>query len=256
MTEAQVLAFVLVVTRVTTFVAFFTLFSFRQLPLLIKIGISVSLSVFWFGETENAGLPSLENIGMVDSFLLLGREFGIGLMLCTALNLFFMPCKVAGAYVGQEMGLSLASLSNPGTPDSATLVTRIFETFTVLIFFSLDLHHFLIMAVDFSFQHVTNNFSIMLFPTEQLVSMLNSSSDYGLMVIAPLALILMIVTLSLSLLNRAAPTLNLFSVGIGVRAGFGIFCIAMLTPVIFGALRGYLQHIQSDVEQFLMLFQG
>ena len=256
MTEPQVIAFMLILTRVSAFVGFFTLFSFRQLPQLVKVGMAVGLSVFWIGQYESTVNVMAEvPIGLLDSVLMLAREFIIGLMLAIALNLFFMPCKIAGAYVGQELGLSLASVSSPGTPDSATLVTRVFETFTILIFFSLELHHFLIMAIDFSFKHLTGKINPLSLPVEQLVSMLNDTSDYGLMVIAPVAVILMVVTLSISLLNRAAPTMNLFSVGIGVRTGLGIFCLAMLLPVIFGSLRGYLLRIQNELEQLLLAFQ-
>ena len=255
MSEYQVISFLLILTRVSAFVAFFTLFSFRQLPTLVKVGIAVSLSVFWFVKTQDfSRSQDFENLGILDSSLLLVSEFFVGLMLSIVLNLFFMPCKIAGAYVGQEMGLSLAALSSPGTPDSATLVTRIFETFTILIFFSLNLHHFLIMTIDYSFAYLTGRIDILNLPTEQLVELLNRSSDYGLMVIAPIAAILMVVTLGLSLLNKAVPAMNLFTVGMSVRSGVGIFCIVMLLPVIVGSLRGYLLRIQADIEQLLLSF--
>ncbi len=261
MSEVQVFAFLLILTRVSAFVGFFTLFSFSQLPRLVKVGMATGLSVFWLGELDSIADSITDSITgdrleMISSVLMLGREFLIGLMLSIALNLFFMPCKIAGAYVGQELGLSLASITNPGTPDSSTLVTRVFETFTVLIFFCLDLHHFLIMTIDYSFRELAGKIDVLALPTQQLVAMLNSSGDYGLMVIAPLAVILMIITLCLGLLNRAAPALNLFTIGMSIRSGFGIFCIFMLLPVILGALRGYLFRVQSDIEQLLIAFQG
>lgn len=255
MNEPQLMAALLILTRVSVFVGFFTLFSFQQLPRLVKISMAVGLSVFWFGELETtAGSLADARFGMLQSTLLLGKEFLIGAMLAIALNLMLMPCKIAGAYIGQELGLSLASISNPGTPDSATLITRVFETFTVLAFFALDLHHFLIMTMDYSFRELTGRFDVFAMPTEQLVSMLNDTSDYGLMIIAPLVVLLMIVTLGLALLNRAAPTLNLFSIGMGLRTGFGIFCMLMFLPVLFGGIRGYLLRLESEIEGLLVGF--
>ena len=61
--------------------------------------------------------------------------------------------------------------------------------------------------------------------------------------------------IALSILNRVAPTMNLFSVGLSIRTGFGIFCMVMLLPVIFAGIRGYLYRTQMDIEELLMLFQ-
>ena len=265
MMETQVIAFLLILTRISVFVGFFTLFAFRGLPTLVKAGIAVSLSVFWYGEvvgyTEDL---ASQDFGIIVGSMLFAREIVIGIMLTIALNLFFMPCKIAGAYIGQEMGLSLASISSPGTPDSGTLVTRVFEAFTILVFFALNLHHFMMLVIDFSFKILTDKenilsfsdgFSVLRLPIEQLSSMMNETSDYGLMIVAPLAIILAIVTVGLAILNRVAPSMNLFSIGLSIRTGFGIFCMAMLVPVIFGAIQGYLFRVQMDIEQLLTLFR-
>ena len=265
MMETQVIAFLLVLTRVSVFVGFFSLFAFRQLPVLIKIGVATSLSVFWYGEFI-AGNQNLNghDIGILDGTILFAREFIIGMMLSVVLNLFLMPCKVAGAYIGQEMGLSLASISSPGTPDSGTLVTRVFEAFTIIVFFALNLHHFLMLAIDFSFRYLagksdilqmSDGINVLQLPTEDLCQLLNDTNDYGLMIVAPVAILLAIVTVALAILNRVAPTMNLFSIGLGVRTGFGIFCLAMMVPVIFGSIQGYLSRVQLDIEHLFSLFR-
>lgn len=265
MMETQVVAFLLILTRISVFVGFFTLFAFRSLPTLVKAGIAVSLTIFWYGEIigyseDLAG----QDLGIITGSMLFAREIIIGILLTVALNMFFMPCKIAGAYIGQEMGLSLASISSPGTPDSGTLVTRVFEAFTILGFFALNLHHFMMLVIDYSFRIFTNKenilgfdnkFNVFNLPVEEIATMLNESSDYGLLVVAPLAIILAVVTVGLAILNRVAPTMNLFSIGLSIRTGFGIFCLAMLVPVFFGAIQGYLFRVQVDIEQLLYLFR-
>ncbi len=256
MSETQVIAFLLILTRVSVFVGFFTLFSFRQLPNMVKVGIATSLSVFWYGELyAHAEVLADVDLGVIDGSLWFAREFVIGMMLSVALNLFFMPCKIAGAYIGQEMGLSLAAISSPGTPDSGTLITRIFESFSILAFFALDFHHFLLLTIDYSFKRIDDRIDVLNLPTKQLTTMLNVTSDYGLMIVGPIAIILAIVTVGLAILNRVAPSLNLFSVGLSVRTGFGILCLAVLIPVIFEGIEGYLTRVQGDIEQLLALFR-
>ena len=254
MIESQIIVFLLILTRVSAFIGFFTLFSFRQLPRLIKAGVAVGLSVFWFGQLPEDAAANFSSSGVIGGSLLMIREFAIGVTLAIVINLFFMPAKVAGAYIGQELGLSLASISSPGTPDSATLITRVFETFTVLLFFLLNLHHFFILVLDYSFKSLWGRIDILNLPTERLTKMLHLTSDYGLTIVGPLAVLLGVITVGIAILNRVAPTLNLFSVGMSLRTGFGIFCMVLLLPVLFNALRGHLIRIQNDIEQLLLAF--
>lgn len=254
--NADLVLFMLVLTRVSAFVAFFPLFTRRQLPTLVKVGLSASLALFWFAELDQTALLTASAAGSLTGLagvLLIVREAVIGIVLSIALGLFFWPARVAGAYVGQELGLSLASISDPGSQDSSTLVTRLFETFTVLIFFGINLHHFVILVIHASFDPALIQVGVLRLPTEQLVTMLARVIDYGLLIAAPVLVLLMMVTLLLSFLNRAAPTLNLFSVGMSIRAGLGIFCLFLFCPVIFGAMESYLYRVQEDIEELLRL---
>ncbi|NNE01514.1 MAG: flagellar biosynthetic protein FliR, partial [Pirellulaceae bacterium] len=227
-TNAQVVLFMLVLTRVSAFIAFFPLFSKKQLPSLVKAGLAGALSLFWFCQIEANMGPTEQVINQMSGFtgcMLLIKEGMIGIVLAIAMGLFFWPARIAGSYVGQELGLSMASISDPGSQDSSTLLSRIFETFAILLFFALNLHHFLILVIHHSFENVISRGSLLELPTERLVGMLNGASDYGLMIVAPLLIGFMLVTLVLAFLNRAAPTLNLFSIGMPLRVGLGILCL-------------------------------
>ncbi len=253
-TNAQLVLFMLVLARVSAFVALFPLFSRKQLPSLVKVGLAASLSIFWFAEIEaSSGLSdaALRNIGPLAGAFLMLKELVVGIVLAIALGLFFWPARIAGAYVGQELGLSLASISDPGSQDNSTLVTRLFETFAILIFFGINLHHFLIIVLHVSFHHLFMRVGVLELPTERLVTMLSSVGDYGLLVAAPLMILFMLVTVVLAFLNRAAPTLNLFSVGMSIRAGLGVFCLFLFCPILFGAIQTYLYRVQEDIEELI-----
>lgn len=246
--------FMLVLTRVSSFIAFFPLFSKKQLPNLVKVGMAASLSIFWVGEINaTVDTSGVQELTSVTGVMMVIKEMIIGTILSIALGLFFWPSRIAGAYVGQELGLSLASISDPGSQDSSTLVTRLFDTFVILIFFSINLHHFVILVIHESFQRFLTSANLFQLPTEYLVQSLNAASDYGLLIAAPLMILFMMVTLVLAFLNKAAPSLNLFSVGMSLRAGLGVFCLFLFSPILFGAMQSYLFRVQEDIEEFLRL---
>ncbi|MEM6470744.1 MAG: flagellar biosynthetic protein FliR [Planctomycetota bacterium] len=249
--------FLLVMARVSIFVAFFPLFTQRQLPAQVKVGLAAALSIFWMNDARTQfSAEQLESITSWWFVILLAKEFFIGFILSFILGLFFYPAKIAGSYIAQELGLSLAAISDPGSQDSSTLVSRIFEAFAILLFFALNLHHFVILSLHLSFEKVFTRIGFSELPTETIVTAINRASDYGLLEIAPVLIVLMVVTLVLGFLNRAAPALNLFSVGMTLRVGLGGFLLFVFSPIIFGAMEIYFYRVQEDIEWILQAFQA
>ena len=253
----DIVPFLLVMARVSVFIAFFPLFAKRQLPSQVKVGLAAALSFFWLADAKAViQTPALiEFSGWTFTFLLF-KEVLTGVLLSIVLGLFFWPGRIAGSYIAQELGLSLASISDPSSQDSSTLVSRVFESFTVLIFFSLNLHHFIILTIHVSFNHAMTQVGMLRSPIETFIAAISASDDYGLLIIAPVLVMLMMVTLVLAFLNRAAPALNLFSVGMPLRVGFGLLLLFVFSPVIFGAMEMYLYRVQDDIEQILSLLVG
>lgn len=252
--EQEVFTFVLILSRVSAFVAFLPLFARRQLPMLVKSGLAMSLTVFWYGSLSPE-LYVTQQPDVLNSVLLIAKEIGIGFLLAVLLGFMFIPAKIAGAYVGQEIGLSLASVSSPGTSDSSTLVTTVFETLSVLLFFGLNLHHFIVVFLHVSLVQLAGKINLFDLPTEMLVSATNALSEYGGLIIGPIGICMFVLTVGLALLNKAAPTLNLFSVGMSMRSGLGIFCMIVFMPVILKSMEMYYFRYMAELESFAMYFE-
>lgn len=255
MYEQEVFSFILVLCRVSAFVGFFPLFSHRQLPILVKAGLAVGLTVFWYGSIPGHSMAG-EQVPMLLQVLMIVQEIGIGLLLAMTLGLLLVPARIAGAYVGQEIGLSLASISDPGTPDQSTLVSKVFEAISVMLFFGLDLHHFLILFLHVSMNQLANRISLLDLPTGGLVRLVDMLPEYGLLILAPLGIVMFLLTVALAFLNKAAPTLNLFSVGMSLRSGLGIFCLFLFMPVIVQAIAMYFMRVMQQLEQMMGFFEG
>lgn len=252
--EHDLLSFILILTRVSSFVAFLPLFAQKQLPVMVKAGLSVALTLFWFGSVGDM-VPDDLTLNIVTATLLLAKEAGIGYLLATVLGLIFVPAKIAGAYVGQEIGLSLASVTSPNGADSSTLVTMVFETLAVLLFFGMNLHHFIITMLHVSMVYLSGKIDLLNLPTELLVESCGMVSEWGILIVAPVAIGMFVLTVGLALLNKAAPALNLFSVGMSLRSGLGLVCMLVFLPVILKTIEICFGRYQADVELFLAWFE-
>ena len=252
--EQQVFTFVLILARVSAFIAFLPLFARRQLPVLVKSGLATALTVFWFGSLPPEAFVT-DSINVLTSTFLMAKEIGIGFLLAVVLGFMFVPAKIAGAYVGQEIGLSLASVASPGSTDSSTLVTTVFETLSVLLFFSLNLHHFIIVFLHVSLINLAGKINLFDLPTALLVQATGSLSEYGCLIVGPIGICMFILTIGLALLNKAAPTLNLFSVGLALRSWLGILCMLVFMPIILKLMEMFFVRYQFVLEKFVMYFQ-
>jgi flagellar biosynthetic protein FliR len=254
LTLTSVLGFLLILTRVSVFVAVFPLFARRQIPAMVKVGLSASLSIFWWGTLPRQLAP--ENLTALDAntfvvSLWLMREAAIGLLLGLLAGLLLIPAKIAGAYAGQELGLTLGAQADPTSGESGGEVTQVFETLSLLAFFGLNLHHFVIVLVHASFEQFGEGFDLLSLPMDRIVTLFGSLEEYGLSIVAPLAICMFALNLALVLLNKVAPSLNLFSIGTSVRGMAGVLCLLLFFPVIFRALALYFQIVQTGIDEAL-----
>lgn len=249
--DEQILSFVLTLARVSAFVGFLPLFAQRQLPMTVKAGLATALTLFWFGTTP--ALPPIERIDPLMGIMLIVTEAGIGIALAILMGFMLVPARIAGSYIGQEIGISMEPVTQSGS-DQSTIMTSIFETSAILMFFGLNLHHFLILILHYSFNDLAGKIELFSLPTEGLVHHVSRLTEYGLLIAAPIGVLGVVILVTLFFLNRAAPTMNLFSVGMPLRIGLGIIGLAFFVPVLWRSVEFYFQRSLFDVEQVFHYF--
>jgi flagellar biosynthetic protein FliR len=232
MIEAWIVSFSLILARTGTFVAALPYLGGNAVPRTVKVGLVVALSFFWSGAIGE--LPMDELVARADVHwlafgLALAREAVLGAVLGFAFGLFLMPARVAGEFVGQEMGLSLGTLTDPSGENAATIVGQLFEVLGVLIFFGLDAHHVWFAALHSTFAGWPVGGPVTL-PVVPLVHGLESAHEWGLLLAAPIVVCLFISSVTLALMARTAPQLNLFSVGFTLRLGAGLVAVFVFLP--------------------------
>ncbi len=252
MIEAAVLSFALILARVSTCVAVLPVFG-TYAPRLVKVGLAVSLSVLWFGGAE---LPHTVAAGVGPAhwpwyLLALGRETLVGALLGYALGLFLVPARIAGEFIGQEMGLALAATTSGTGESPATVVGQIVEMLAVLIFLGLDGHHLFLAAIHGTFARWPIGVGVPALPVATVVAGASWAQQWGLLIAAPLAVCLFLTTLVLALLTRVAPQLNVFSVGLPLQAGVGLGMAVVLLPGLVASLAGVFGQFQMLLQRFL-----
>lgn len=223
-----IVTFILVLTRVAAFVVVMPIFSRELLPQTVKIGLIMALSIFWSHE-----YPLQPNVdGSLEVLIVYAvREAILGAALGFLLGLFMFPVQVAGSWLSQELGLTMASMADPVTQQNSSIVAQILTAAATLLFLSLNLHHYLFAALDVSFRSVP--FGARLDGTrfgQVAVDSVAVGHEQGLLIAAPVGTLMFLSLITMFLLNRASPQLNLFSVGMPLRLIGGFLAIVVLLP--------------------------
>jgi flagellar biosynthetic protein FliR len=224
----------LALVRVASFITVFPLFSGRNLPNTVKIGLAVVLSGAWF----MTGLPSADITGGVDGswgsmihwVIAAARETLLGGALAFAMGLFLLPMQIAGSFIAQEMGLSMGSQADPTGQGPSTVVNQLFYTIGILLFFQFDLHHGVLRVLHHSFFTRPIGMAYDLPTAPVLLGGLTDTHEAGLLLSAPVVGALFIGLIALLVTARTAPQLNMFTVGFPLRLAIGLIAAVVFFP--------------------------
>jgi flagellar biosynthetic protein FliR len=233
--ETWVMTFGLILARVSAFVATIPYLGGRFVPRLVKAGTALALTCFWFTESGVTSLNvavSMNELPWLAFSLAVAREVIIGCALGYVFGLFLVPFRVAGEYLSQEMGLTLGTITDPSRPQMTTVMGEVFELLGVVVFFAQNVHHVFLAALHGSFGRQPIGGGILGVPVAIQMKAMSMATEWGLMLVAPIACCLFITSLILGVMARVAPQLNLMSIGFSLRIVIGLVATSILWPDI------------------------
>jgi flagellar biosynthetic protein FliR len=235
-----VLYFSLVLARVAAFVGVMPLFGGVNVPRLVKASLAFALTALWFGSVTAALPPDLLNRPVETSWfpygLAVGREVVLGALVGYAFGLFQVPARVMGEFLTQELGLSFGAFLDPTGQNNVSALTQILDVLGVLLFFGLDGHHLFLGVLHATFAQYPVGAALPGVPVQNLVAAAATTEEWGVVLALPVVVGLFVVTALLMVMTRAAPQINLFTVGFPLRLGAGLVLIFLLLPGLLHAL--------------------
>jgi len=242
MIELFVASFVLTLARVGTFVHFAPLLGGPNTPRTVKLGLTFAVSIVLFETNASTILVDVAattsgSMSWLRFGLALGREAILGGLLGSAFALFLVPARVAGDFIAQESGLTFGSVVTAGGDSSSNPLSAFFEMVAAMIFFLLDLHHvfLLVLRESITLYPLGRAFAL---PNFDYVTAVCAVSDGGIALAAPVAVCLFVTTVVLAVMTRAAPQMNIYSVGFPLRVIVSMAAMTFLLPQFISGVVG------------------
>ncbi|NLJ99964.1 MAG: flagellar type III secretion system protein FliR [Clostridia bacterium] len=238
-------SYLLILVRIASFMVTAPVFSIRTTPTYLKIGLSTIIAFLLF---PVVGQGQLIPQGMGNFIYMVILEVVVGLALGFAAALAFTAIRVAGELIDLHVGFSMASLLDPHTGSGTTLVGRFLYILAILLFLALDGHHSLLLALGGSFDLIPLGGAVLNKEiATEVISFFTSMFLLGFKIAAPFMAVVILTDISLSLVSRTVPQINVFIMGFPLKAGLGIFVLIIIMPLFLAAVNGIISQMEQDL---------
>ncbi len=225
-------------------------FKSKAIPMQLKIFLSVIIAIsltsaFWKDQ------PIID-FHLANVVLLVLKEFMVGLAIGFSANTVFWGARMAGGLIDFDMGYQTSAIFNieEGSP---TMVGELQYMATLMIFFFLNGHHYLIESLWISIRAVPlTTFAITHSTITLMIKMATTIFILSLKIAAPVLIALFLTNLALALLARVAPQTNIFILSFQMKIAVGLIVLFISVPFFIMLTKYALSGFESEMMKFIL----
>ena len=224
-------ALILVFFRMLGFFIVVPIFFPKGFPNIAKVAFTLVIAYILIPGINYSSISSVNNYILISLVI---NEIITGLTLGFVTNLCFFSVRMAGQLIDSQIGFSMINMFDPSTSSNSTLLEHLLYWSSLVLFFIIEGHHMLIRALIESFNAMTLGKFIL--SGESINFILNAFIEFfaiGLKIAIPLVLIILITDITLGLIGRAVPQINLMILGLPVKILVGLTCFTLALPIVF-----------------------
>jgi flagellar biosynthetic protein FliR len=246
----------LVFCRITAFFVVVPVFSSKNVPNQFKIGLSFFITLIAFSAMDKASI-SIDGL----FFVSLLKEIVIGLLLGFVGYLFFTVVQISGSFIDMQMGFSMANIIDPMTGAQTPILGNLKFMLAVLLFLTMDGHHYLIHAIIDSYKWVpiSNDAFAHIYNgqvSDFLLKTFSTVFSLAFQMAAPMIAALFLVDVGLGILAKTAPQFNVFVIGMPLKVLIGFVLLTLFIQGFLVLFSDLFASMFSSMQKLLELLAG
>lgn len=194
----------------------------------LMLGIAITLALI-------PALPPMPAVapGSGAGLWIMGQQILIGMGMGFAARTIYAAVDLAGNYISLQMGLGFATMYDPQNTAQTPVLSQFIGLLSLLVFLALNGHLMYITIIVKSFQVIPVGAQVLAPETWLNLSLVGSRLfSMGLLLSLPVLVALMLTNLVLAVLTRAAPQVNVFSVGFPITLTVGLAAMLVGTQYL------------------------
>jgi len=242
----RISVFLLILFRISAFLLSAPIFGSAYVPARTKIGLSLLLSVILLPIVEKA------NFSPPNEFFTYGivifREIMAGVIIGYSARLVFVGIDFAGQVIGLQMGFGIVNIIDPKYDIQISIIAQFQGLVAILIFLGINGHHWLLRALAKSFETIPlSGFAY----SEDAAAILSKMSGDIFVVAfkigAPVIVTLFLTNVTLGVLAKAIPQMNIFMMSFPLTITVGLLSLAASLQILGYMLPKIFHQIQNDI---------
>jgi flagellar biosynthesis protein FliR len=244
---SDVYLFMLIFARLGSALILLPGFGEVNVPVRVRLIIALTFSFVVF-PVVSVTLPSLP-ANLAELLLLLGGEILIGLAIGAITRLLISMLQVAGTIIAFNAGLASAQMFDPSAGQSGAITGAFLSTIGITLLFVTNMHHVMLMAMVDSYVLFVpgQGFPIGDF-SEAATRVVADSFRLGLQIALPVLVISMLIYVSMGLMARLMPQIQVFFIALPLQilVGFSVLAVTIGVSMIV-----FIDHFETVVGGFL-----
>ena len=222
---ALVPTFVLAFFRIAGMMLFAPLFGSSRIPRRVKLMLALVLAM-----SVTPGIDGPADFPPTTWGLTAGiaGEMLFGLAMGMIQSFVFIAAQWAGEMIGQQMGFNLSEVIDPQFGAQGSLVGDMYFMLTLVVFLAIGGHRAMLHGVHDSFTHLpllSLHVNDTLFET--LLDFFQGATILAVRLAAPMLVTMLVVDLSLGLIGKILPQMNIMAVGLSLRSALGMLVVIL-----------------------------
>jgi len=249
----QAIIFFIGCVRLMVFFFMVPFLSGEAVPPQLRFSLSVLLALFVY--PTFAGLQPPESAELFFPWLIavLGKELLIGFLLAYTAGVIFWAMLSVGFIIDNQRGAGMAQATDPASGEPTSLFGGFLHQATIYILFSSGAFLQMLLLLLSSYAACPPGFELSAEARGTIPAyLLGQFSRLMIMTIlfaAPIMLVCLLTDVSLGIVNRISPQLNVFFLSMPIKSALALFMIMLymgiLLPLIGRELFSYGGHLES-----------
>ncbi len=217
--------------RISAFLLAAPVFGARSLVFVLhRLSLAIALTVIVVSSDPGIATgPAITEL----SLWIVVNEMVLGLAMGLILQMVFDTLVIAGESIALTMGLGFATFIDPTNGTSVPVVSKLYLMLGVLIFFGVDGHLVSLQILVEGFHAFPVAHRMLAPQTLMLLVLWGGQMFIGALLIAlPCLAVITLINIAFGVMTRAAPQMNIFSVGFPTTLAAGFVVMNLSLPTL------------------------
>jgi flagellar biosynthetic protein FliR len=187
----------------------------------------------------------------------MAAELMVGFILGLSVKLIFAGVQLAGEFVGYQMGLAMANILDPESGMDTTLIAQFYYIVSLLIFLSIDGHHWFIRALFQSFSVLSpGEIHLKAGLYHHLVHLSGKMFVIAIKLGAPIMAVMIFTQIGLGMIAKLVPQMNVLIASFPLTICLGLIFLGLSVEWMVPYLRTLFDEVDRGLVETMLPLVG